>query len=87
MSFQIRNLRREVGGFDAIATRHKVVFNEMHLSLDEGEFVSEAAEPVVGVPEMLDLGDGVPIIEGGHSAVESVVGRGRAIEQGVEPHR
>jgi hypothetical protein len=31
---------RDAGGFNLVPTRHKVVLSEMHLGLDNGEFVA-----------------------------------------------
>jgi hypothetical protein len=75
----------EAGGFDVVLTCCEVIFSEMYLSLDDGEFVAEVAESVVLTAESFDLGNGIPVIEIGNGALEGVICGGRAIEEGVEP--
>jgi hypothetical protein len=76
---------REAGGFNAVSARCEVILSEMHLGLDDGEFIAEMAESVVLTTELFDLGSGVPIVEVGNGTSEGVICGGRAIEEGVEP--
>jgi hypothetical protein len=64
----------------------EVIFSEMHLSLDNGEFVAEVLESIILATEVLQFGGGIPIVEVGDGAVECVEGRGWAGEEGVEPY-
>jgi hypothetical protein len=87
LSLQIRNMGRDAGGFNAVAARREVVFNEVNLGLDEGKFVTEVVQSIVLATVPLDFGGGVPVIEVSDGVAECVIGRGRAIEQSVEPDR
>jgi hypothetical protein len=76
---------RDASGFDAISARREIVLSEMHLGLDDGEFVAEMAESIVLVAVVFDFGGSVSVVEVGNSTTECVVSGGRAIKQGVEP--
>jgi hypothetical protein len=75
-----------VGGFDAVVACREIVFSEMDLSLNDGELIAEVAQSIVLLAVMLDFGGSVPVVEG-NCATEGVVGRGRTVEQSVEPDR
>jgi len=59
----------------------------MDLGLDDGEFIAEVSESVVGALVPLDFGGCVPVIEVSNGVMESVVCRSGAIEESVEPNR
>jgi hypothetical protein len=84
-SLQIWNARWDAGGFNAVAAGYEVIFEEMDLSLDNGKFIAEVSESVIGTLVPFNLGSGIPVIEVSNSAMEGVESRGRTIEQGVEP--
>jgi hypothetical protein len=86
-SFQIRNAGWNAGGFKAVASCCEVVFSEMHLGLDDGELVAEVSEAIVLAAVALQFGSGVPVVEVGDGATESVESRGWTDEKGVEPAR
>jgi hypothetical protein len=65
----------------------EIVLNEMDLGLDDGEFIAEVSESVVGALVPLDFGGCVPVIEVSNGVMESVVCRSGAIEESVEPNR
>jgi hypothetical protein len=75
-----------VGGFKAVTSRCEVIFSEMHLGLDDGEFVAEVSESIVLATEALQFGGGIPVIEVSDGVAECVEGRGWADEEGVEPY-
>jgi hypothetical protein len=85
-SFQIWNAGREAGGFDTVAGCREVVFSEMNLGLDDGEFVTEVSESVILSTESFDFGGGVPIVEVGNGTTECVKGGGWTVEECVEPY-
>jgi hypothetical protein len=58
----------------------------MDLSLDDGKFVVEVLESVVGTSVPLDFSGHIPVVEVSDGAMEGVVCGGRAIEEGVEPN-
>jgi hypothetical protein len=78
---------RDACGFNAVAAGHEVVLNEMDLSLDDGEFIAEVSESVVGMSVAFDFGHRVPVIEVSNSTTESVVHGSGVVEEGVEPNR
>jgi hypothetical protein len=59
----------------------------MDLSLDDGELIVEVSESVVGTSVPFDFGGCVPVVEIGDGAMEGVVRRSGAIEEGIEPNR
>jgi hypothetical protein len=66
--------------------RH-IVFGEMDLSLYNSEFVTEVSESVILSMVALQFGRGVPVVEVGDGATESVEGGGWSDEEGLEPAR
>jgi hypothetical protein len=78
---------RDAGSFDAVTCRCEIVLSEMHLGLNDCKFVLEVAESVVLAVELLDFGGGVPVVEVGDGAMESVEGGSGTVEEGVEPNR
>jgi hypothetical protein len=86
-SFQIRNVGRYVGGFDAMACRRHIVFGEMDLSLYNGKLVAKVSESIVLSTVALQFGGGIPVVEVGDGAAESVEGRGWSDEESLEPAR
>jgi hypothetical protein len=69
-----------------VAARCEVIFNEMNLGLDDGKFIAEVPESVVGALVPLNLGSCIPVIEVGDGAMERVVCGSGAVEEGVEPN-
>jgi hypothetical protein len=69
-----------------VAAWREVIFNEMDLGLDDGKFVVEVLESVVGTSVPLDFSGHIPVVEVSDGATEGVVCGGRAIEEGVEPN-
>jgi hypothetical protein len=88
-SFQIWNAGWDACGFNfnAVAAGRKVILNKMDLGLDDGEFIVEVSELVVGASVLLDFGCCIPVIEVSNGATESVVHGSGAVEEGVEPNR
>jgi hypothetical protein len=86
-SFQIWNAGRDAGGFNAVTACHEVIFNEMNLSLNDGKFIMEVSESVVGASVPLNFCSCISVIEVSDGAMESVVCGSGAIEEGVEPNR
>jgi hypothetical protein len=70
-----------------MARCRQIVFGEMDLSLYNGELVTEVSESIVLSTVALQFGGGVPIVEVGDGAAESVEGRGWPDEKGLEPTR
>ena len=68
-----------------MARRRQIVFDEVNFGLNERELVAEVAEAVVLASVALQFGGGVPVIEVGDGAAESVEGRGWSAEQTLEP--
>jgi hypothetical protein len=87
LSFQIRNVGWDAHGFNAIAAGRKIILNKMDLSLDDGEFIVEVLESVIGASVLLDFGSCVPVVKVCDSVMERVVCGGGAIEESVEPNR
>jgi hypothetical protein len=84
-SFQIRNAGRYAGSFEAMARCCQIVLGEMDLSLYNGEFIAEVSESIVLSMVALQFCGGVPIIEVGDGAAESVERWGWSDEEGLEP--
>jgi hypothetical protein len=76
---------RDAGSFNTVSARCEIIFNEMHLGLNDGEFVTEVAESVILMAVSLDFGGGVSVIEVGNGMSKCVVGRSGAIEECIEP--
>ena len=74
-----------MGSFNAVSACCEVVFSEMYLGLDDGEFVAEMAELVILAAEPLDFGGGIPVVKVGNGASEHVVGGSWTVEEGIEP--
>jgi hypothetical protein len=70
-----------------MAHRCKIVFGKMYLSLYDGELVTKVSESVVLSTEALQFGGGVPVVEVGDGAAESVEGGGWSDKEGLEPAR
>ena len=84
-SFQIWNVGWDACSFDVVATGCEVIFNEMDLSLNDGEFITEVSESVVSTPISFNLCCRVPVVEVGDGVMEGVVCGSGTIEEGVEP--
>jgi hypothetical protein len=65
----------------------QIVLGEMDLSLYDGEFITEVSESIVLSTIALQFGGGVPVVEVGDGAAESVERWGRPDEEGLEPAR
>jgi hypothetical protein len=65
----------------------QIVLGEMDLSLYNGEFITEVSESVVLSTVALQFGGGVPVVEVGDGASESMEGRSWPDEEGLEPAR
>jgi hypothetical protein len=76
---------RDAGSFNTVSARCEIVFNEMHLGLDDGEFVTEVTESVVLTVVLLDFGGGISVVEVGNGTSKCVVGRSGAVEECIEP--
>jgi hypothetical protein len=75
-----------VCSFNAVTAGHEVILNEMDLGLDNGEFVAEVSESVVGMSILLDFGRRIPVVEVSNGVMESVVGGSGAVEEGIKPN-
>jgi hypothetical protein len=62
-SLQIQNLGRDPTGLNMVAASGKVIFNEMVLSLDKGEFIMEVVKLVVVVMVAFDFSRRIPVVE------------------------
>src|SRR5580693_10692823 len=71
-SFQIRNAGWDAGGFETMARCCQIVLGEMDLSLYNGEFITEVSESVVLSTVALQFDGGVPVVEVGDGASESM---------------
>ena len=69
-----------------MTSRCEVVFSEVYLSLDDGEFVAKVSESVVLATEVFQFGGGIPIVEVRNGTAECMEGGGWADEEGVEPY-
>jgi hypothetical protein len=70
-----------------MARCRQIVFGEMNLGLYDGELVAKVSELIVLSTVVLQFGGGVPVVEVGDGAVESVEGGGWSDEEGLEPAR
>src|SRR5580693_1602572 len=71
-SFQIRNLGQEVHSFDAVAAGSKVVLHKMNFGLDNGEFVMEVSELIVGASVTFNFSQRIPVVKVGNGTTEGV---------------
>jgi hypothetical protein len=74
-----------VTSLNVVATGGEVIFDQVYLGLDDGKLVVQMAEAVIVATEAFDLSVHIPVIEVGHGGAEGMKGRGRSVEEGVEP--